>query len=123
MLVANEEIVNSVIRISNNKLPNHPTVDELCKHVVSTYDSILSKLPPDDPGVFIYYHPDADIDTCLSLIGAPVLLDANGNPIVPGVNIAQSAQTFKAHIAIVYKTLFSQLAFFKTTRECWFYII
>jgi hypothetical protein len=60
------------------------TADELEEYVIHNYSKLLSKLPSDDPGVFIYYHPDADIDACLALGGAPALVDAAGTPVVPG---------------------------------------
>eukprot|EP00475_Leptophrys_vorax_P019318 TRINITY_DN26387_c0_g1_i2.p1 TRINITY_DN26387_c0_g1~~TRINITY_DN26387_c0_g1_i2.p1 ORF type:complete len:145 (+),score=39.85 TRINITY_DN26387_c0_g1_i2:35-436(+) len=82
----------------NVKLSEWPTADELKEYVIRNYSKLLSKLLSDDPGVFIYYHPDADIDACLALEGAPALVNAAGAPVVPGANAAVSAQAFKAFV-------------------------
>jgi hypothetical protein len=52
-------------------LSERPTSKELEEYVICKYSNILSTLPRNDPGVFIYYHPDADIDACLVLDSAP----------------------------------------------------
>jgi hypothetical protein len=83
---------------SNVKLSEWPTADELEEYVKCNYSKLLSKLPPDDPGAFIYYHTDADIDACLALGGAPALVDATGAAVVPGANAAVSAQAFKTFV-------------------------
>eukprot|EP00475_Leptophrys_vorax_P019320 TRINITY_DN26387_c0_g2_i2.p1 TRINITY_DN26387_c0_g2~~TRINITY_DN26387_c0_g2_i2.p1 ORF type:complete len:120 (+),score=31.56 TRINITY_DN26387_c0_g2_i2:35-361(+) len=83
---------------SNVKLSELPTTDELEGYVTRNYSKLLSKLPPDDPGAFIYYHPDAEIDACLALGGAPTLVDSAGAAVVPGVNAAVSAQAFKTFV-------------------------
>jgi hypothetical protein len=46
-----------------------PSMEELSAYVTSKYREILSKLPLDDPGVFIYFHSDLEIDRCLALNG------------------------------------------------------
>jgi hypothetical protein len=83
---------------NNSSLPDRPSVEELSAYVTSKYREILSKLPLDDPGMFIYFHSDLEIDRCLALHGAPVLQDVNGNPLIIGGDIAQSAQAFKNYV-------------------------